>query len=452
MTEAKYLDQLRSFRVGLRASLNGAIAQRLIRGMSWSVLGGGTAAASSLLAGILVARMLGPEKFGALGLIQSTLNTFVIFVGPAVGLTATKFIAEHRERQPVFAGRVLGLTIVAASGLSATLSVILIAASHYLAANVYHASFLAPLLRIAAAALFLSGVNGAQTGALAGVEAFGSIASANLVKGLATLPLMWFGTKYLGVEGAVLALVAAALIGCIMSEWLLRRALRKASLSVLYRSIWANASLLVTFSFPAILTSGMVLVAMWLGNVLLVRQPGGYSEFGIFNAANQWRTVILFLPSMIVQPFLPILSGLTGGGDLLRFRKVLVTSVALCAVAAFVPAVGAIVLSKQIMSAYGSAFSHAALTLILVVTATLLAAPTLAVNQGLNSLGKAWASAGIHSIWVLIFLGTLLMTVKRGAEGLALAYTVGYLTQILVFAWYIRVRLPVLGRPANLAA
>jgi O-antigen/teichoic acid export membrane protein len=420
--------------------------------MSWSMLGGGVSAASTLVAAILVARMLGPEKFGALGIIQSTLNTFVIFVGPAVGLTATKFVAEHRETNPEHAGRVLGLTIVVAYSISGILALVLIGGAGYLAGAVYKSDSLAPLLKMAAAALFLSGINGAQSGALAGVEAFNRIASVNFVRGLTLLPLMWFGTKYFGIEGAVFALVLTALIGCVASEWHLQHALRVSKLKVSYRGIWVNSRLLISFSFPAILTSSMVLVAMWLGNVLLVRQPDGFAQFGIFSAANQWRSVILFLPSIVVQPFLPVLSGLIGAGDFMRFRKVLFCSVVLCAASALVPALGAALFSLQIMAAYGAAFKHAQLTLLLVAFATLLAAPTLALNQGLNSLGRAWTSAGIHTIWVTVFIGSVALFGARGAGALALAYTVGYFVQLVVFGWYSHARLSFLNAGGNASA
>lgn len=432
--------------LNLSAQLKGALAQRMVKGVGWSVFGGGISSASSLLAAILVARTLGPERFGALGLIQSTLNTFIIFVGPAVGLTATKFIAELRHNHPDRAGRILGLTVATTCVVSAALAIGLVAGAHYLAETTYRASYLAPALRIAAAALFLSGINGAQVGALAGLEAFGSIALANVVKGLMTFPLLWIGARYWGIEGAVFALVAVAFIGCIVAEILLRRSLREAKLSISFRDMSEHAHLLLTFSLPAMLTSGMVLVAMWLGNVLLVRQPNGYVEFGIFNAANQWRAAILFLPSMVVQPFLPILSSLIGTGQVLRFRKVLVVSVALSTFAAIIPALVAGLLSSQIMAAYGTGFAHAHLTMALVVVATLLAAPTMAIIQAMNAMGLLWTSAGMHSLWVIAFLVSLVYVLGQGAQGLASAYVVSYLFQLILLGGYILVHVRKLTR------
>ena len=434
-----------TFSDDIRRRLKGALAQRLMRGVGWSVAGGAISSASSLLAAILVARMLGAEKYGALGLIQSTLNTFIIFVGPAVGLTATKFIAELRHRRPRRAGSILGLTLATTYVLSAVLAVALIAGANYLAVSTYRAPFLAPLLRLAAIALFLSGINGAQTGALAGVESFRSIAIANLVKGITTFPLMWFGTKYYGIEGAVLALAAAALIGCVTSEILLRRALRAAHLRASFERLRLYAVLLLTFSLPAMLTSSIVLITMWLGNVLIVRQPGGYAEFGIFNAANQWRSAILFLPSMVVQPFLPMLSRLAGEGRLVQFRKLLLVNIAASSVAALGPSVVAILLSRQIMTAYGAAFAHARLTMVLVVLATLMAAPTMAIIQAMNSLGRLWTSAAIHVAWVALFLLALQTSLGHGAQGLASAYLVSYIGQLVLFVAYIQFRVRALA-------
>ena len=70
------------------------LALRLAQGAFWSLSGAVLARGLGLLATIFVARLLGKEGFGALGLIQSTVGMFGVVAGFGMGMTATKNIAE----------------------------------------------------------------------------------------------------------------------------------------------------------------------------------------------------------------------------------------------------------------------------------------------------------------------------------------------------------------------
>jgi hypothetical protein len=39
---------------------------------------------------------------------------------------------------------------------------------------------------------------------------------------------------------------------------------------------------------------------------MVVNQPGGYAEMGVFSAARQWRTAIGFIPGVLAQFALPL--------------------------------------------------------------------------------------------------------------------------------------------------
>jgi O-antigen/teichoic acid export membrane protein len=52
----------------------------------------------------------------------------------------------------------------------------------------------------------------------------------------------------------------------------------------------------------------MVTPVVWVTNAMLVNQRDGYAEMGIYNAANQWRNLILFVPAILAQVNLPIMT------------------------------------------------------------------------------------------------------------------------------------------------
>jgi hypothetical protein len=57
------------------------LGYRLARGAFWSLAGTFISRGLSLIASIIVARMLGKVGFGELGIIQSTMGMFGVFAG-----------------------------------------------------------------------------------------------------------------------------------------------------------------------------------------------------------------------------------------------------------------------------------------------------------------------------------------------------------------------------------
>ena len=409
---------------------------RLLKGVSWSVVGGVISSGATLAASILVARLLGPAEFGSFGIIQSTLTAFAVFAGPSLGLTATKHIAELRHSNPARAAQILHLNNTVGVLLSGIMALVVFFTAPFMASEILAAPHLLVPLRLAAAALFLISVNSAQIGALTGFEAFSGIAEINLMKGIATLILMWLLTFHYGLLGAVISLSIVAAIGCLVSSWYLRREIRNANFPSSNPGYWSEARLLITFSLPAMLTSIMFIVPAWLGNVILVQEPDGYVEMGIFNAANQWRSAILFLPSVMTPTFLSVLANLAGNGLMRKYRKVFFVSIASITLISLAPAGLITLASTQIMQVYGTGFSNGASALALIAIATALAAPCMAILQSITSIGNLWHSVVMTGIWGGTFLVSALLLKHLGAEGLALAYAIAYGVQLFLFVGY----------------
>src|SRR5271157_1570211 len=80
--------------------LNSPVGYRLARGAFWSIIGSLISRGLGMVAGILVARLLGKHDYGQLGMVQSTTGMFGIFAGFGMGLTANKHVAEFRRQDP----------------------------------------------------------------------------------------------------------------------------------------------------------------------------------------------------------------------------------------------------------------------------------------------------------------------------------------------------------------
>ena len=110
------ISSLRLWLTHLRTTVlrHDSLSGRFARGAFWALLGTAIAQGLHLVSSLAVARLLGKVGFGELGMINSTVGMFGVFAGLGLGLTATKYIAELRLRDPERAGRILGLSYLMA--------------------------------------------------------------------------------------------------------------------------------------------------------------------------------------------------------------------------------------------------------------------------------------------------------------------------------------------------
>jgi O-antigen/teichoic acid export membrane protein len=153
-----------------------SLRRRLVTGAFWSLVGAGVSRGLTLGASVLAGRLLGATGFGELGMIQSTQGLFGVLAGAGLGLAATKHVAEYRAQDGPRAARCIALVtrIAIATGLAAAAG--LLALAPWLADSVLEAPHLVGELQLATALVFLTAVNGDQTGALAGLGDFRTIA------------------------------------------------------------------------------------------------------------------------------------------------------------------------------------------------------------------------------------------------------------------------------------
>lgn len=414
------------------------IASRLVRGTFWSLIGTVLARGLSVLASIVVARHLGKVGFGELGIIQSTILNISIFISYGLGMTATKHIAEFRTSDPERAGRILALSGVTAAGAGAVLAGGLALGAPWLAERTLAAPHLTGLLRIGALFLFLSALNGAQTGALAGFEAFRTIARVNLFTGIATFVCMVGGVLIAGLTGAVWGLVASTFVGWFVAHLAVRAEASRFNIPLTLHGIRREIPILRSFSLPAVLGSAVYGPVGWVCSAMLVNQPDGYAQMGVFNATNQWFALVMFLPGLLGQVVLPMLAESMGVSDDARSRRILKLTVVANALVVVPLVLVSVLASPWLMSLYGESFAQSWKVLVIsLVTAGVLAVQS-PVNQSLNAEGRLWSVFVLNLVWSAVFICLNILLIDRGASGLVtarlIAYMVlGFFTILLVF-------------------
>jgi len=175
----------------------------------------------------------------------------------------------------------------------------------------------------------------------------------------------------------------------------------------------------------------MVTPVTWLCNAMLVNEPNGYSEMGLFNAANQWFGALMLLPAIMAQATVPMLSERFGDGDLVRSRKLLAYCIKVNAFVVIPIAVVGSLASPYIMRLYGEGFASAWPTLVLVLLTAALFAILTPVGNIIAASNRMWMGLVMNFGWAVVFITSTFALASYGARGLAGARLIAYLVHAI---------------------
>jgi O-antigen/teichoic acid export membrane protein len=411
---------------------------RFARGAVWSLVGALLSQGANLAASIVTGRFLGPEGFGKYGIIQSTVGMLGVFAGLGLGVTATKYVAEFRRRDPERAGRIIALSNSVAVLSGGLLALLLLVLAPMIAAKTLNAPELTAELRIASLFLFFSALNGAQIGALSGFEAFRRIARVNMLRGLAAFPIAALGVLLFRLPGAVWALGVTSIVTCVLSQAALRGECKATGVRPRLSGAWGESRILWRFSTPAFLCSALVGPVTWAANTMLVNQSDGYTQMGMLSAASQWRYAIAFVPGVLTQFALPVLSNLNGERDASLYGKALRWNLSLTSLAAIAVALPVALSAPLIMRLYGHGFQDGSVLLVLSAVTAVISSLNGVVGTAILSAASVWVGFAFNAMWALVFLGGCYWLVPANlAVGLMSAMLAAYVAHTTWQAAYL---------------
>jgi O-antigen/teichoic acid export membrane protein len=418
-----------------------SLSMRLVRGAFWSLLGTMISRGLALIAAVFVARLLGAQAYGEFGIIRSTVGLFGVFAGFGLGLTTTKYVAEFRQSDKHKVGRVMALSLLVAFGTGGLMGGLILVLAPWLAENTLAAPHLSAYLQVGGLLLFFSAMNGVETGTLSGFEDFKAIASVNLWAGLANFPLMLVGVYLWGLSGAVGALIVGMALNWLLNSFAVHRATKKYDVAYDFRNCLDELPVLWRFSLPAVSASALVGPVTWLTNTLLVNQPNGYAELGIFNAADQWRVTLMFIPSVLVSVLLPIFSDLnaqTIKEDRRKFNQAVVKGQLMMAGVALPIGTVLLFFSQLIWRIYGGDYTNGERVFVGIICAAMIGSFLAVVGLAVQSQGQVWLGFAVNAIHGLTLLVSAYYLVRYDAFGLATSYVIAYAVMAIVFALFFR--------------
>lgn len=363
-----------------------------------------------------------------MGMVQSTMGMFSVFAGFGLGATATKYIAEFRYKDNLRASRIGSLTVVVSMITAGFMMLLFSSLSPWLAEKTLNRSELTPLLMAGSLLLFVSTLGGVLSAVLAGFEAFREIAKINVWQGLAapvvTLPLVWM----YGVQGAIASFTINAAIGLLLCAIAISHETKKHSIAFTTDpGMWQEWYVLWKFSLPSMVSSLTVGPVLWASNTILANQPGGYGELGLFNAANQWRMVVIFLPGLLSSAVLPILSEMHGKEDKTDFLHTVVINFRMTWICALPLTVLAITIGKPLAILFGKSYLGATPIISILMLSVFLNVLTGSIGSALTGAGRMWIGTLMNFAWGIILLVSALVFVPRfGGVGLALSNLLAY--------------------------
>jgi len=413
-----------------------ASLKTFIKGSFWIVYGNVLSKGASLLASVLIARLLSSSAFGELSMIKTTLSVFSLFATFGLGVTVTKFVAESRSNQVSEVGSIISGALFITMVTGVTLGALIAIFAGFIGENILHAANLSTPLRVAGVFLLLNAVNVSQTGIITGLEGFRKSARINLVIAIITIPVLLGFTCLLGLTGTLIGMTVNLFVNWYLNRLLILRMLKELGAHLSYQNIKARIRTLVIFSFPLAIKEIIYSFSTWLCLYILMRKAS-YSEVGVFSSANQLSQLIFFLPAAVSSVFLSVLSNQLNNKE--NYRNLIRKNLWFTVSVTVGVGVALLLFSGPIFAFYGSSYSGGREALYVLTAATV----PMAIINILEQICIARSRPVLVTVFQMVIQGLVLSTAilllqyNQTATSLSLAYAIGNSIAAIAMAIYL---------------
>lgn len=270
--------------------------EQVTRNLFWSVIGKTTTLIGSLLVGIIVARYLGPEKYGLMNYVSSFVAMFQILA--LFGLDNIEIREEAKEKfnYNIIIGTAFIIKII--------LAIISILAAIVMAYIMKTDLFTIMLIAIYSLSIIANTFSVCRNYfmAIAQNEYVVKSEIIRTILGVAIkiMLLLWDAD-------IIWFIVAIMLDYYILALGYIRTYKKKIGLLSLWKFDKECASYLLRESFPLLLTSAAVIIYQRIDQVMIGKMIG-QKEVGFFSVASRIVEILIYIPTIIVQTIIPVLT------------------------------------------------------------------------------------------------------------------------------------------------
>lgn len=358
---------------------------RIINDSFWAILGNVLGKGLALVGGIIIARFLGKETFGEFGIIKNTILSISILSTFGLGYSATKFVAQYKNSKPEYINTIIQYSNKITLVVSGILSLGLFLFTDQLADKIFKAPHLILPLKFTSILVIFSALTTTQIGILAGFGEYRGLARINILVGVFTLISSILLTYFYHLNGALISLLSAQML-----NWYLNLRLIKNRLVTKIRDEEFDRKLfkdILRFSYPLALQEALYSLTVWMGSLLLIKFSN-YGQLGLYSAAVQLSSIILFIPGILRNVILTHLS--ENVIKTIKNRKIIFNMLILNFLITFVPALILSFFSNKLSAMYGNSFTNLKDLLAIAFFTTVFSSISTVYTQSLLSLGESF--------------------------------------------------------------
>jgi O-antigen/teichoic acid export membrane protein len=407
---------------------------RLINDSFWSLFGNIINKGLAIIAGIIIARLLGKDIFGEYSLIKSTFVSAALLSGFGLQYTTTKFIAEYRKNDKTKLKIIIKYSNRIVLFLSGLLALFFILKSDYIANEVLKAKYLNNYIRLFGIVTILNAMTSLQVGFLAGFGEFKRMSRVNIFIGIVTFIASVVLVYYKGFFGAMLTLVLVQALNLFLNNRLVYSSLPS---NILY--IEEDRDLLiklVKFSTPIALQEAVYSILNWT-IVYLVLRYDSFGEVGIYRASLQLNGIILFIPNMLRNVVLSHLSEVENDNH--KHANVMNTVLGISFVVTLIPVLILYFAADYITLLYGKTYEGLGSVIRTAVFITIFEAISNVYMQAYMSKGMNWVMLSFRIFkfggMIILFL-ILVNSFKSGSLSMIYSQLTFSALFVLLVAFY----------------
>lgn len=397
---------------------------RRIRGIGWSIVAAAFGQGSTFFANIALANILGRSRFGEFALVLSASQVAAQIAGLGMGFTAIKYLAEFRLSDPERAARILGFTLLIASGMALLVGAGEATLGSFLANAVLRIPELSAELRLAGGICCFMAMNGFFIGAMGGLEQYRPLGVISTICGIVYFVALAVGGHTWGLAGATGGLFCATAL----QTFLLARSLwnRSSQLGIRPRfaGISRERSVLTRFAVPAALAGLTAAPSLWIGQAVLTRRPDGVADVALYAVSASLLAIVMLLPSIANTVAASLMNNVRGSGHRGRFAGVYRSNVKTTLILVVCGGSLMAAAGPLLLRVFGESFVSGFPVLIVLLFAAVPESLSQALYQGFQANERMWHALYFISLPRDMALAAIALVVvpRFGAMGLALAY------------------------------
>ncbi|HAV1413275.1 oligosaccharide flippase family protein [Vibrio parahaemolyticus] len=399
----------------------------LLSGALWNVVGGFINKSSMMLIFIYIANTLGTTKYGMFSIIQSNVMLFGTFAGLGLGQTAIKLISEQSniKSSKDVASKVIYVFLssyIIMSVIVGCLAEKIIGLYNLEVGYVYLIYWAIPLMFFITNQSIMGSI-------LIGLKNFKLNSIIQAAPGISFIVLLLTFDEFRTINDLLFMWTSSYVLSLLLFLFYYVR------VGIENNSVFERISLKTIFSIciPITLSSLIVVPVNWYVNIILAGLDNGIEEIGLFNAANQWRNIIMFLPMMLSPVMLTHFNNKHVGD---KYYKLKVNLIINGSVSFFI--VLLLSFSNGIFSyIYSDGYSNIHELVMLIGISTALIVVNTCMGQFLIHINKVKKGLLFNTIWAVIYVFLIFTFKKHGAIGVGYALAGSYIIHTIVQFSYV---------------